>query len=130
MLFYSGFSPHVFLWIVFCQACETSSTRWLLESLDDTTATRAKEMVPSLASSGLWFFSFLFGWELCGGRGLTVGESDQQILRSWSPFWTSSVCSDLGSHLTAWQPFWEFVWQALRIRWHCLNRMLVKNSPH
>lgn len=63
------------------------------------------------------------------GKGLAEGEPDQQILRSWSLFWTCSVCLDFGSHLTAWQPFWEFVWQALRIRWHCLNRMLVKNSP-
>lgn len=79
---------------------------------------------------GVFFLpSFFGGSRVLWGLRVAVGESDQQILRSWSPFWTCSVCSDLGSHLTAWQPFWECVWQALRIRWHCLNRRLVKNSP-
>lgn len=65
----------------------------------------------------------------CGGEPGTR-DSDQHMLGQWSPFWTCAVCSDLGSHLTAWQPFWEFVWQALKIHWHCLNTRLVKNSLH
>jgi hypothetical protein len=121
MLFYNGFSPQ-------CPSNRLLPSMW---NKKYSVTPRISGWHYKDSCQGVSAKSRIFGihpsfWVLVAwGKGLAEVEPDQQILRSWSPFWTCSVCLDLGSHLTAWQPFWGFVWQALRIRWHCLNRMLV-----